>query len=118
MNNNIVYIALGIILVFFVAGKLGGGKKASPAAILQKVKDGAGIIDVRTPGEFSGGSYPKARNIPLDSLRSRLGDLGSMEKPIVVYCASGARSAQAARILKRAGYTDVTDAGALSGMPR
>jgi hypothetical protein len=40
------------------------------------------------------------------------------DKPIVLYCASGARSAQAARILKRAGFTDVINAGSLVSMPR
>ena len=37
---------------------------------------------------------------------------------VVVYCASGARSAQAASILKAAGFTDVTNAGGLANMPR
>ena len=58
---------------------------------------------MRTPQEFAGSSYPKAKNIPLDTLPSRMADLPK-DKPIVLYCASGARSAQAARILKRAGF--------------
>jgi phage shock protein E len=57
-------------------------------------------------------------NVPLAVLPARLGDLGPKEGPIVVYCASGARSAQAARLLKLAGFTHVVNAGGLDDMPR
>ena len=40
-----------------------------------------------------------------------------MNTPVIVYCASGARSAYAARILKNAGYKDVVNAGGLYDMP-
>ena len=42
----------------------------------------------------------------------------SKDKPVVVYCASGGRSATAARMLLQAGYTDVVNAGGLGDMPR
>ena len=83
----------------------------------EKIRAGARIIDVRTPGEFSGSSYPRAKNIPLDVLPSRMADLPK-DKPIVLYCASGARSARAARLLRQAGFTDVINAGGLGSMPR
>ena len=37
---------------------------------------------------------------------------------MVLYCASGARSGMAARVLKQAGYADVVNAGGLGDMPR
>jgi phage shock protein E len=86
--------------------------------IMDKIKAGAKIVDVRTAGEFADESYPGAVNIPLAVLPARLDELGPKDKPIVVYCASGARSAQAARLLKQAGYTDVVNAGGLDDMPR
>jgi rhodanese-related sulfurtransferase len=51
--------------------------------------------------------------VPLDQLPSRLRELGSKEEPIVVYCRSGRRSALAAAILRKAGFTRVTDVGSL-----
>jgi phage shock protein E len=51
-------------------------------------------------------------------LPSKLEELGPKHESIVLYCASGARSAQAAWILKQAGYTDVVNAGGLDDMPR
>ncbi len=82
------------------------------------IKAGAKIIDVRSVGEFQDESYPGAVNIPLNVLPAKLDDLGAKESPIILYCASGARSAQAARLLKQAGYIDVVNAGGLDDMPR
>ena len=78
---------------------------------------GAKIVDVRTPDEFADEAYPGAVNIPLSALASRLGELGPKDGPIVLYCASGARSAQAARALAQQGFTNVVNAGGLSDMP-
>ena len=82
-----------------------------------KIKTGAKIIDVRTAEEFSEEHYPDALNIPVDQIRQRLNEVGDKNSPIVLYCASGSRSAFATRMLKSAGYTDVVNAGGLDDMP-
>jgi phage shock protein E len=81
------------------------------------IKGGAKIIDVRTAEEFNEEHYPNALNIPVDQIRQRLTEFGEKNAPIIVYCASGSRSAFAARMLKSAGYTDVINAGGLDDMP-
>ena len=85
--------------------------------VMDRIKAGAKIVDVRTPDEFQDGAYPGAVNIPVQTLGARMGEL-SKDKPIVVYCASGGRSATAARMLLQAGYADVVNAGGLGDMPR
>jgi len=115
-NDTGMYIALAAIAAFVLAQRL-RNRKTPSAIVNEKIRSGAKIIDVRTPQEFSTASYPKAKNIPLDLLPSRMDGLPK-DKPIVLYCASGARSAQAARMLKKAGFTDVVSAGGLSDMPR
>ena len=85
--------------------------------VMDRIKAGAQIVDVRTPDEFRDGAYPGAVNIPVQSLGARMGEI-SKDKPVVVYCASGGRSATAARMLLQAGYTDVVNAGGLGDMPR
>lgn len=85
--------------------------------ILSKIQAGAAIIDVRSPDEFADGAYPGARNIPVSVLVNRLADVGPKDKPVVVYCASGGRSAVAQQILKANGFADVTNAGGLEDMP-
>lgn len=86
-------------------------------SIKEKILTGATIIDVRTVDEFADGAYPGAINIPLNGLPGRLGELGNKSAPIVVYCASGSRSAAAQSYLKAQGFTDVTNAGGLDDMP-
>jgi len=81
------------------------------------IKSGAKIIDVRTSEEFNEEHYPNALNIPVDQIRQRLVEFGEKNGPIVLYCASGARSAFAARMLKSAGYTNVINAGGLADLP-
>ncbi len=84
--------------------------------VKQKIDAGATIIDVRTPEEFRDGAYPGAINIPVSDLSRRLAELPK-NKPVVLYCASGARSASAARAMKQAGFVDVVNAGGLGDMP-
>lgn len=86
-------------------------------SVEQKIKAGAIVVDVRTEDEYMDEHFPKALNIPVGELSARAGEIGPKDKPVVLYCASGARSAMAARILKSMGFTDVTNAGGLSDMP-
>ena len=70
----------------------------------------------RESDEFRDGAYPGAKNIPLADLGRRLGEIPK-DRPVVLYCASGARSSSAARAMKQAGYSDVINAGGLADMP-
>ncbi len=79
------------------------------------------LIDVRTSGEFAGGYIPGAVNIALQDLNQRLNKIPK-DKPVVVYCRSGNRSASAAQALLQAGYEEVYDLGGIiewsrQGMP-
>jgi len=117
MDTNTLYLVLIAVGGYFIFQRLTGAKKTPAAVVVEKIKAGARIIDVRTPEEFSGGAYRKAKNIPLQTLPNRLNELGAKDTPIVLYCASGSRSSQAARILKKAGFSDISNAGSLSSMP-
>ena len=74
------------------------------------------VVDVRTPAEFSGGAYPGAINIPVDEVQMRISEIGSKSRDITVYCASGARSAYAQRILMQLGFTNVKNGGGIAQM--
>lgn len=86
------------------------------SSLMQKIKSGARIVDVRSREEFSEEAYPNAVNIPVDEMHNRMPEFGDKDKPVILYCASGARSAYATRILKNAGYLDVVNAGGLYDM--
>lgn len=80
----------------------------------QFARTGAGhlLVDVRTAEEFASGHIAGAVNIPVQELGSRLAEIGK-DRPVVVYCRSGSRSAQAASILDDAGYSGVYDLGGI-----
>ncbi len=83
----------------------------------EKIKAGALVVDVRTEDEFMDGAYPKAINIPVGELQFRMNELEPKTRSLVLYCASGSRSALGAKILKASGWTDVVNAGGLDDMP-
>lgn len=70
------------------------------------------LIDVRTPEEFRAGHIPGAVNISLQSLPERMATLPK-DQPLIVYCRSGARSSNAAQMLTRAGFEQVSDLGGI-----
>lgn len=66
------------------------------------------ILDVRSSGEYKKGHIPNAKNLPVDTLSSKLSTLNSYkDSEIVVYCASGGRSARACDILSKNGFNKV-----------
>jgi rhodanese-related sulfurtransferase len=113
MSPNLVALAAfiaiaGLYYWFTMAGK-------TPSSEARRlVADGAKLVDVRTPVEFSAGHVPGALNLPLGDLESRLGELGDRKAPLVLYCRSGARSGQAKRLLESKGFQRVHDVGAMS----
>ena len=80
------------------------------ANIGQLIKDGAVIVDVRTPGEFAGGHVKGSINIPLDQIGAKADSL-KKHNNIIVCCRSGNRSGQAKRILIAKGLTNVENGG-------
>ena len=92
-----------------------GAPPATKAGIEARalIADGARLLDVRTSGEFGAGHIEGAWNIPVDRLESHLAELEPKDRQIVVYCHSGARSAGAVQMLRRAGFSKVFDLGAI-----
>lgn len=75
------------------------------------------LVDVRTPEEFEEGAVPEAVNIPLDDIMERVDELGKNKtREVVVYCASGARSAYAQKMLVQMGYSNVKNGGGIAAM--
>ena len=73
-------------------------------------KSGVQLIDVRTSREFSNGFITGAKNIDYngDSFEKQIKKLDK-NKPVLVYCAAGGRSENAAELLKEWGFKEVYD---------
>jgi len=76
------------------------------------------LLDVRTSGEFGEGHIKGAKLIPVDEVEFRAPkELPDKNAVILVYCASGARSARASKILAKMGYVNVNNFGGIMNWP-
>ena len=73
--------------------------------------NGAILIDVRTPSEFSQGNIKGSKNVPLNTIENKINKMEKLRKPIVLCCQSGMRSRQATTLLKRHGIKEVHNGG-------
>jgi rhodanese-related sulfurtransferase len=74
--------------------------------LLQLQSAGATVVDVRTQQEFESGHIPSSANVPLDQLPQASASWDK-DAAVVVYCATGARSAEAASLLAGEGFRKV-----------
>jgi rhodanese-related sulfurtransferase len=105
-----VMVVSGAMLLWpMISRKLSGGKQVDTLGAVQKMNhENALVLDVREDAEVAVGHIPQAKHIPLGQLQSRLSELEKYKnKPIVVACRSGSRSAGACGILAKHGFTDV-----------
>ena len=106
----LIALASGIGLLWpFIAQRFSGIAQVGVNEAVQLInRRDAHVLDLREPGEFSAGHIGGARNIPLGTLKSRLGEIDKWkEQPVLLHCATGNRSQSAAATLKAAGFKDV-----------
>ncbi|MBW4039189.1 MAG: rhodanese-like domain-containing protein [Acidobacteria bacterium] len=98
-----------VLLLFFVVKR---DSKLSPDRVRQYLKDGALVIDVRTPSEFSSGHIAKAINLPLDDIETSLPRrIQDTNRVLLLHCQSGMRSSVASKKLKNLGYVNAFNLG-------
>ncbi|MFN3544089.1 MAG: rhodanese-like domain-containing protein [Thiobacillus sp.] len=113
LQDNWMLVALTVVsgamlLWSFIGAKLSGVEEADTLKATRLFNDDALVLDVREDKEYAAGHIPRAKHIPLGQLSKRLKEIEShKDKPILVTCRSGNRSAHACRILKKAGFTSV-----------
>ena len=79
-----------------------------------KSVQGAVLLDVRTQQEYIEGHIPGSRNIPLQRIVNIDSTIIDKDTPLYLYCYSGSRSNQAVELLKKLGYTNVTNIGGIA----
>ena len=109
-NWYLIFLALasgGALLWPAIQGQMGGAAVGTLEAT-QLINRGALLLDVRSADEFRRGHIAGARNIPTEQVAARAGEIGKYKSgPVVVVCASGARSAAACAALRKQGYEQV-----------
>ncbi len=105
-----------LLLVAFVSGGMlvwpmvrgGGGGSIGTAEAVRLINREKGVlVDVCEPGEFAAGHAIGARNIPVGSLETSKDLPSNKALPVILMCATGARSGRAAGMLKKMGYENV-----------
>jgi rhodanese-related sulfurtransferase len=99
-------VVIGVLL--FKPAASGGFTKVDTAGLQAAQAKGAQIVDVRTAGEFQLGHIAGSINVPVDELQTTAASW-DRNKAYVVYCASGARSAEAQNIMQGMGFKSVAD---------
>ena len=78
-------------------------KEISRAEAREMLENGAQLVDVRADHEWEAGHLPGAVHIPLDELSQRATEIDK-DRPVILYCRGGNRSAMATTALAEAGY--------------
>lgn len=104
-------ILVAVVVVFTIYKKLTAPKvtmitKNQLNELMLDKKNKRSYIDVRTAEEFNQKKIKGFKNIPLQLLNKRTNEIDKAS-PVVLLCASGSRSMQAARILSKLGYSDL-----------
>jgi len=111
MQTNGVYLFIALLVGWMLwqrvlAPMLSGVKRMNAVEYLKMRSTDHVLIDVRSASEWASGHAPKAIHIPLDEISGRMRDVPG-NKPVVVVCASGNRSAMAATALAKNGFAPV-----------
>jgi len=108
MLVSLVVVSGAMLTWSFIGAKLSGIEQADTLKATRLYNDDALVLDVREDKEFAAGHIPKAKHIPLGQLAGRLNELDKFKnKPVLVTCRSGHRSARACGMLKKAGFETV-----------
>lgn len=98
------------MIVMNIIGNRGITQVSAQAAGALAADSGTTVIDVRSPEEFQEGHIKGARLIPVSELGSRTGEIAMLkDKPVLVYCHAGSRSLAASQILRKNGFTKVSN---------
>lgn len=108
-NIFLIVIALvsGAMLLWPLVNRQMAGATLNTLQATRLINDsGAVLLDIRAGDEYAAGHLPNSRNIPAADLEKRVAELPA-GKPVIVVCATGARAAKSAAVLRKTGRSDV-----------
>lgn len=111
LTDNILLIVIAFVsggmLFWPMISRRAGGPMLDTLGATRLINDSnAVVIDVRSNSEFADGHLPAAKNIPLEDVEKRAGEIPA-GKPVLLVCATGARSGRASGLLRKSGRADV-----------
>ena len=114
-NWMLIGIALasgGMLIWPLIAGGMSAATLNAAGAVQLINREKAVVVDVCEPAEFAAGHVTGAKNVPLGELETKLsGAVKNKSLPLILVCASGARSGRAVAIAKKLGYEQAQSLG-------
>jgi len=113
INHWLLFLALLVIIALLImtmvrARLLGFQELKAGEAVELMNRQEPLVLDVREADEYLTGHIQGSVHIPVGELEGRLDELQvSRDRPILIYCRAGQRSAQAATVLKRQGFSQM-----------
>ena len=110
----LVALSSGVMLAMPALTRGGLGAAAlTPSAAVQLInREKAVVVDVCEPAEYAAGHVAGAKSIPLAELEAKLpGAVKNKALPVILVCASGARSGRAVAVAKKLGYDNAQSLG-------
>lgn len=108
ITDNLLLISIAVVsgIALMLPSLQRRGARVSQLQATQYMNQGKTLVlDVRNPDEFASGHLPGAKNIPIDELANRLGEIEKSKSHVVItVCQSGVRSGTAVSILNKAGF--------------
>jgi rhodanese-related sulfurtransferase len=120
ITQNIFFVLLALgsgtaLLVLSLRAPAGKNHLTPTQATLLINREDAQVIDIRGADDYAGGHLPDARNIPVEQIESRTGEL-DRDAPLILVCQNGTRSTGACKRLEKLGFSRVNSlAGGISG---
>ncbi len=112
-NVFLIAVALvsGAMLVWPMVRRGTGGPSVSTLEATQLInRQDALVVDVREQAEYAQSHILNSRLLPLSQIEARMADIEKFkDKPVIVYCATGNRSNSAAAILRKSGFSNVSN---------
>jgi len=101
--------AVALFIVNEVVGMLTAGARMTPLQAVRLINDREPVVvDVRTAADFKKGHLLNAVSLPVAKIGERADELAKdKSKPLLVYCALGGSAIEAAKSLRKAGYSEV-----------
>ena len=108
-----IALASGGMLVWpLISGGMSAGSLNATGAVQLINREKAVVVDLRDPAEFAAGHVTGSRNVPLSELEAKLpGVMKNKALPLILVCASGARSGRGVGIAKKLGYEQAQSLG-------
>lgn len=112
MLISVAFASGGMLFWPLISSGMNAGALSASAAVQLINRQKAVVVDVCEASEFAAGHVTGAKNVPLSELAARLpGVVKNKTVPLIMVCASGARSSRAVAIAKKLGYEQAQSLG-------